>query len=635
MTIGVIAQIGTINIASLNVPQVVVQIVPPQFLFGGVQSNIGGIVGTSSWGPVNSPQAFGTVAQGTYIFGPTINRLYDIMGHGILAFAQGASFLYGVRVTDGTDTAASLILYSTAPTYATGTITFSLNPSAAATITLNGTAWTFVSAYTTGTNQILIGSTLAITLATAQTLLNASTDTNTAKMTYSCSGTVITATAVSPTASVGNALTLAASVATATSPLSGGVNGTVGSTITSAYTGSLANTMVANISAGTKLNTFKLVLAMPGYTPEVYDNIAGTGNAFWVNLTAAVNSGNSPTRGPSFLATASAGAGTSLPLTTLVSYKAAGGTDGTTAITTAVLLGQDSLPRSGMYALRNTNCSKAMLADCSDSTSWLTQESFGLSIGCEMIICTAAGDTIANAQYELANAGVDTFTLTCMFGDWIYFLDSTNNVPQRLISPQSCKLGVLCSLSPQNSPLNKPITGIIGTQKSLTGIPYTTSDLQVLGSALMDVIGDPAQGGNYFACLFGKNCSSQAVTQGDEYTQVTYWLAKSLLTIGGPYIGQTITPDEMLRAKTSIQQFLALAAIPVAQGGPGIIGNAAGTQPYQVTLDLTNNTQSTIALGFQYAYVKVDYYGIVRYFIFSLEGGSSVIISNTSPTGNQ
>jgi len=632
-----IVQLGAVNLASLNVPQVLVQVVPPQFLYGGVQTNVGGVIGTASWGPTNSPQPYGTVGQAAQIFGPTINRLYDIVGHSTLAMAQGANFLYGVRVTDGTDTAASAPIYSPAPVAATGTVTFTVQPVAASTMTLNGSIWTFVAALTTGL-QILIGSTLALTLTAAVAALAASADVNTAKMSYSTSATVLTTTAVA-TGTGGNALTLATDVTGATvsaATLAGGAAGTLGMTLTGKYTGSNGQNLKGQLGPGSKYGSYKLVVILPGNSPEVYDNITGSGLALWINLCAAVNNGNSSTRGPSAIVVATVGTATVAPITGTNAIAFTGGTDGASTVTTSTLVGVDTLPRTGMYCLRNTGVSKAMIADLSDSTSWSTQVAFGLSIGCEMIATTPAGDTITNAATEVALAGIDSFTLSIMFGDWVYWLDTYNGIPMRLSSPQSVKLGVLCALSPQNNPLNKPIQGIIGTQKTQSGLPYTDSDLQIIGNSQMDVVGvNPMVGTTYFSCLFGKNTSSNPVTQGDEYTQITYFLAKSLFKIGAPYVGAVQTIAERLQALTSILQFLALISVPVALGGPGILSSLTGGQPYQVILNATNNSQTSAALGFQNAYVKCVYGPIVRYFIFSLEGGASVIVSTTAPNMNQ
>lgn len=104
---------------------------------------------------------------------------------------------------------------------ATGTITFAANPSADATITLNGTAWTFKASGATG-NQVNIGATLAATLAALVVALNASSETQTVKCTYWANATVLTIRHKTGGTS-GNSFTLAASVATPSgATLSGG-----------------------------------------------------------------------------------------------------------------------------------------------------------------------------------------------------------------------------------------------------------------------------------------------------------------------------------------------------------------------------------------------------------------------------
>jgi hypothetical protein len=106
---------------------------------------------------------------------------------------------------------------------AIGTIKFTTNPAAGATITLSGTAWTFVSTLPTG-NQLPIGSTLAVTLTEALPVLRASTDANTKLFTYAASATVLGLTAAIG-GSGGNALTFSTTVSGATasgSTLSGG-----------------------------------------------------------------------------------------------------------------------------------------------------------------------------------------------------------------------------------------------------------------------------------------------------------------------------------------------------------------------------------------------------------------------------
>ena len=61
-----IIQQGSVNTTSLIVPDLYVQIVPPQNLvLNGVPTNVLGVVGTASWGPVNQPSIVSTMATAT------------------------------------------------------------------------------------------------------------------------------------------------------------------------------------------------------------------------------------------------------------------------------------------------------------------------------------------------------------------------------------------------------------------------------------------------------------------------------------------------------------------------------------------------------------------------------------------
>jgi len=65
-----IVQQGAINTTSLIVPGLYVQIVPPQNLvLNGVPTNIIGIVGTATWGPVGEPSILATMADYAQLFG--------------------------------------------------------------------------------------------------------------------------------------------------------------------------------------------------------------------------------------------------------------------------------------------------------------------------------------------------------------------------------------------------------------------------------------------------------------------------------------------------------------------------------------------------------------------------------------
>src|SRR5471032_1122340 len=114
-----VSQQGAINTTALIVPDLYVQIVPPSVaLLNGVPTNILGIVGTAQWGPVNAASLVGSTADFSRIHGSLQNRKYDMGTAVAAAVQQGAANMRCVRVTDGTDVAATSAISSA--TSATG-----------------------------------------------------------------------------------------------------------------------------------------------------------------------------------------------------------------------------------------------------------------------------------------------------------------------------------------------------------------------------------------------------------------------------------------------------------------------------------------------------------------------------------
>src|ERR1700722_7427231 len=106
-----IVQSGTINTTALLVPDLIVQIIPPQWtLLNGVPTNILGIVGTATWGPVNSPTVASGPSNCAQLFGPMQARKFDLGTAVYPSSLQGASNYRLIRATDGTDTAAAASL---------------------------------------------------------------------------------------------------------------------------------------------------------------------------------------------------------------------------------------------------------------------------------------------------------------------------------------------------------------------------------------------------------------------------------------------------------------------------------------------------------------------------------------------
>lgn len=398
---------GGLNTAALTAPDLYIQIVPPKTRYiNGVATDILGIVGVGSWGAVNSAMLIGSVGDASQKLGTQQVRKYDLASAVAVSIQLGAANIRAVRVTDGTDTAATSILM--------------------------------------------------------------------------------------------------------------GAGSVTGVTLTGYYTGSLGNSLSATLTAGTAPGSWKLSVSLPGVTAEVFDNITGTGAALWAAIANAINNGQSSIRGPSTLVVATAGSSTAAPVSpqTLVFT---GGTDGVNTLTDATLIGTDGTTgpsRKGMYALRGTGAQVANLVDLTDSTQWPTMVTYGLSEGCYMVTQGPAGASYATVSTSLTSAGVDSYTLKVLVGDWVYWQDTVNTV-RRMMAPATFSAAEIAALSPQQSSLNKSLSNAVSTQRNLAQSPYSLAEIGAINTARLDVITNPCPGGSYFGHRSGLNVSSNSGTNGD------------------------------------------------------------------------------------------------------------------------
>jgi len=521
-----IVQQGSINTTALVVPDLYVQIVPPQNLvLNGVPTDVIAMVGSAAWGPIGQAVIVGSMAEYAQNFGPIMPRKYDMGTQVATAVQQGAQNFRCVRVSNGTDTAAQLGLF-----------------------------------YNNSPNGPLV--------------------------------------------------------------------------LTACYTGSYGNQVGGAFLAGSQPNTWRVSITLPGFTPEVFDNIGGTGQAFWQNVVNAINNGQSTQRGPSRIVVASPGNSfTTMPTAGIFSfYYGTPGTDGASSLNAAILVGSDVSPRRGMYALRGQGCSIGVLADADDSTQWTDQVQFGLSEGVYMICSGPAGDTISNAISAKQAAGLDSYAAKLMFGDWIWWSDQVNSTV-RLVSPQGFVAGRLGNLSPEQSSLNKPLYGVIGTQNS--GNPgtgqsnvYSDADLQTMFGAGIDVIANPQPGGAYWGVRCGHNSSSNSAVDGDNYTRLTNYIAATLAAGMGQYVGRLVNASlfQQIRA-TLLSYFQNLLQ-------QGQLGSVDGSQPFSVICDTSNNPLSRTSLGYVQADCQVQYQAINEKFIVNVEGGQTVQVQRqTLPSG--
>jgi len=656
-----IYQAGQLNLAGQLPPGAYVQVVAPPPVVQGIASNGLGQVGVASWGPVNSAYGVGSPQIAGLSLGPVTARKYDLATAMAIAFSLGQSNNAAVRVTDGTDTAATSSLKDGSATTGatlTGFYTGVVGNTLQATMS-NGTKPTtfkctvalpgqlseiydnlgvgvipgtttpgtgYTSVPQLAMNAPASGGTQAVVQATLKALSanitgsggSGGTGYVTGDTITLANGVVLTATA---TAGVITALTVtnAGSLGGGAAPVSGN---------TQIQTSGVGTGAIINLVWG--LGAPSVIVPGLGYTAAtgtLTGGGAGTPGTYtfgvgcWTNLVNAVNNGQSGVRGPSQLVVATIGTSAAAPA--LATYTFSGGTDGAAGVTDATLVGTNSTPPTGMYALQNANVLTMNLVDHSTSTQWNTMAQFGILYGIFGAGQAPVGTNVASTASLLASAGVDNYSFKDLVGDWVYWQDTINNV-QRLLGPATFWAPMRANMAPNQSTLNKPVNGLIGTQRSAQNLLYADSEALAATQGRLDYLANPAPGGNYFAFQTDMNCSTFAATNSEAYTSMTNFLALTLASNFGWVVGNPQTTDLRGEVNDSITAFL--TGLWLVNQYIGDVNNPTQV-PFSVQTNAANNPSAQVATGLMQTLVKVTYLSIVRVFVISLQGGGTVSVT--------
>lgn len=669
---------GQQNLAAINLPGVYIDIIPPKPNLVGAPTNKVGLVGVASWGAVGGLISISNSTDAAVKIGTPQVRPYDMSSYVEAATQVGGRAIYNcIRVSDGTDVAATASIQSGCITL-TGACTGSQGNGIRFTMATGTALGSFMAsiAFPGATPEIFnnigngLGS-IAVTAGTGYTKVPTVTPTftfasannpnNIAPVVQAALG-VVSGTVVTGGTSgfvVNDLITLSNGVILKVATVSTGVI----STVTVQAAGSIVAgniptnpvSMVSQSGVGVGIPTFTLVwgliaptITQPGsglsssVTLTLTNGGAGSGGAYaaslspWLNLANAINNGNN-TRAKSKYVIATAGTATTAPVLASV-VTLTGGTDGAAGVSDTSLVGVDVFPRTGMYALRGTGISAFGLCDLSTASLWPVMDVFALSETCVNCVSTFSGDTVASAAAARVSVGLDSMWTWICVGDYPTFYDAQNKF-SRLISPVAFQIGFIGNSSPEQSPLNKVIRGISGTQRQATGQPYSDAENAIVQTGGIDVIVGPptTQGGDYYTFLSGRNASSNTTANGVEWTTTTNFLAHTAETkaagaiIGQLQSGQTNDPTRA-NAKALFDGFSAQLASPVSgSNGLGIIDSASSV------CDLSNNTPDSQSRGFLFLFWQVRYLNTVRFFIVKLAGGGNVTVTQqeTIPSVSQ
>ena len=365
-------------------------------------------------------------------------------------------------------------------------------------------------------------------------------------------------------------------------------------TFSALYTGVVGNGVVVSVSKGSKVGSFRVVVSAPGRQSEVFDNLLPD---------------------PAHLPNAAA-------------HALSGGTDGDTGVTSAMLVGSDVAPRTGMYALRSQGCAAMAIVDLDDATEWSVQVPFCLAEGIQGYVAGPSGESLGDASAMKAAAGIDDYGVVVLHGDYVYWNDNVNGVI-RLMSPATALAAKRAALAPNESTLNKPLYGIVGSQKSgMVGsgalVSYTSAEIEALVLAGISVIGNPAPGGSYWADLVGHNSSSDAERQSDTYTAMTNFLARTINGGMGGYVGEPNSLPKLRRIAATVRSLFASAQ------AAGLLGDDTADVPYTVVCSEANNPTARRGIGYTQADCEVRYQGVTEKLLVNLQGGATVEVGGST-----
>ena len=392
--------------------------------------------------------------------------------------------------------------------------------------------------------------------------------------------------------------------------------------------GTAALSLMSNYPTGQ--NTYNLTLTTPFGASETFTNLVGwkivsnspvyDGPTLIASIKAAVNFGQSSGRGRSAYWIASTPGTMSTFAPALTTFTATGGTDGASGVTTTNLIGVQNLgPSTGIFALSGVQVAQMCIAGFSDLTVASTTQNFAqtkdsgsLFFGPDFPMGTST--TVALTSKN-TNGFKSAYAVSLI--DWYQWVDESTGL-LRWLSPSAASMGIAASLAPSESPSNKPVGGLsFIRQTERSAQPRSETEANLLTQAGVTWIG-LTPGGAQFGLVNGQNSGSIAGEDGINWTRNTNAIVAQLKTKLGVTNGMDLT-QQANDPTRSLSKKICNDLLSVSN-----------LDAYQTTCDLTNNSQPTIAAGYNFVKVLMTYKAVVRFVMLLVQGGTTVVIPNSN-----
>lgn len=306
------------------------------------------------------------------------------------------------------------------------------------------------------------------------------------------------------------------------------------------WTGTGGNTITCLIAASGAPNAYNVsfVGSFGGQSiSENFLNILGSVSGpspFWVNLKNAILNGNA-SRGPSqIIGTPTAVSGTTLN-PAVGNYTLTGGTDGRASVTSASFFGSDVIGnRQGIYAFRGLSIVPGYVycAGMVDSTKFANIQAFCLQEIVRAILPLPAGTSTSTAVTTRTTLGISDKRI--MYAkDWIYWSDPISGVTL-FTDPVAIMMGRAASLSPELSPLNKPVYSVIGSEQK---IQYPADEVGLLNTNGIWIIANPCLGSPFWGIASASTTSLNPIEQPVEYERLKDYIGIQFARILQQFVG--------------------------------------------------------------------------------------------------